>query len=76
MFRWGLLFWLDWLLMILMFFIKKIFSCIRNFIITVMIFAGIVICTMSSLTGLDITDLFMFIWDFVGLIIDLVKKIL
>ena len=75
MFRWGLLFWLDWLLWVLGLCIKKIFSCIRNLIITVMIFAGIAIYTVSSLTGMDIAELVMLIWDFVKLIIDLVKTI-
>ena len=75
MFRWGLLFWLDWLLWFLVLCIKKIFSCIRNFIITGMVFVCIAVCTLSSLTGMDIADLFLLIWDFMGVIIDLIKKI-
>ena len=73
MFRWGLLFWLDWLLWVLGLCIKKFFSCIGKLIITGMIFAGIVICVISYLTGMDIAGFFMLIWDIVGLIIDLIK---
>jgi len=75
MFRWGVMFWLHWLLWVLGLCIRKIFSCIRNLMITGMIFAIMVICTISSLTGLDIADLFMLIWDFVCLILDLIKRI-
>ena len=76
MFRWGFLFWLDWLLLVVWLCIKKIFSCIGNLIITGMIFVCTVIYAISSLTGMDIADLFMLIWDFVGSIIDLIKRVL
>jgi len=76
MFRWGLFFWLDWLLWILVLCIKKIFSCVKNLIFTGMVFAVGAICTIGYLTGMDIADLFMLIWDFVKAIIDLIKRIL
>ena len=75
MFRWGLLFWLDWLLWFLVLCIKKFFSCIRNLIITGMLFACLVVGAISYGTGMDIADLFLLIWDFMGVIIDLIKKI-
>ena len=75
MFRWGLLFWLHWLLWILVLCIKKIFSCIRNLILTGMVFAGMAICTIAYLTGLSIAELFLLIWDCVGAVIDLIKRI-
>jgi len=74
MFRWGFLFWLDWLLLVVWLCIKKIFSCIGNLIIKVMIFAGIVICAIPFLTGMDIAELFMLIWNLVEWIIDRINK--
>ena len=79
MFRWGFLFWLDWLLLVVWLCVKKIFSCIGKMILTVMIFAGIVIGVITYLTGMDIAELFMTIWNLVEKIIELIdwlKKVL
>jgi len=74
MFRWGLLFWLHWLLWVLGLCIKKIFSCISNFIIKVMVLGCVAIYAITYFMGMSIADLVLLIWDFIGLIIDLIKR--
>jgi len=74
MFRWGLLFWLHWLLWVLGLCIKKIFSCISNFIFKVMVLASAAIFAITYFMGMSIADLVLLIWDFIGLIIELINR--
>ena len=71
----GFLFWWYFLLWLLGQCIKTIFSWISNFIFKVIVFGCLVVGAISYGTGMGIADLFMLIWDFVGAIIEIIKRI-